>query len=371
MHPDAVSAQYLLLKKQLHEHNHRYYILDNPEIPDAEYDRLMQQLLQIEQQYPEWITADSPSQRVGSTPLTQFSSVRHEVPMLSLDNAFNDDELLAFDQRICSRLKISADIEYCCEPKLDGLAVSLLYHEGIFVRGATRGDGSSGEDITANLRTIGAIPLQLSGNNFPSILEVRGEVFMPIAGFEAMNLSAQAAGEKIFVNPRNAAAGSLRQLDSRITAQRPLSFYAYGIGLVEGSELPSKHADILYALRGWSLPVNPETSVVSNVNACINYYEKLAQKRQKLAYDIDGIVYKVNDIALQRELGFVSRSPRWAIARKFPAQEEMTQVLDVEFQVGRTGAVTPVARLSPVFVGGVTVSNATLHNMDEVARLGL
>ena len=371
MHPDAVLAQYLLLKKQLHQHNHRYYILDNPEVPDAEYDRLMQQLLQIEQQYPEWITADSPSQRVGSTPLTQFSSVRHEVPMLSLDNAFNDDELLAFDQRICSRLKISADIEYCCEPKLDGLAVSLLYQEGIFVRGATRGDGSSGEDITANLRTIGAIPLQLSGNNFPSILEVRGEVFMPIAGFEAMNCSAQAAGEKIFVNPRNAAAGSLRQLDSRITAQRPLSFYAYGVGLVEGGELPSKHADILYALRDWSLPVNPETSVVSNVKACIDYYEKLAQKRQKLAYDIDGIVYKVNDMILQRELGFVSRSPRWAIARKFPAQEEMTQVLDVEFQVGRTGAVTPVARLSPVFVGGVTVSNATLHNMDEVARLGL
>ena len=371
MHSDVVSTQYLLLKKQLHQHNHRYYILDNPEVPDAEYDRLMQQLLQIEQQHPEWITADSPSQRVGSAPLAQFSSVQHEVPMLSLDNAFNDDELLAFDQRIRDRLKNSADIEYCCEPKLDGLAVSLLYREGVFVRGATRGDGSSGEDITANLRTIGAIPLQLSNSNFPSTLEVRGEVFMPIAGFEAMNRSAQAAGEKIFVNPRNAAAGSLRQLDSRITAQRPLSFYAYGVGLVEGRELPLKHADILYRLRDWGLPVNPEMSVVGNVNTCIDYYENLAQKRSALAYDIDGIVYKVNDIILQRELGFVSRAPRWAIARKFPAQEEMTQVLDVEFQVGRTGAITPVARLSPVFVGGVTVSNATLHNMDEVARLDL
>ena len=371
MHSDAVSAQYLLLKKQLHDHNHRYYILDNPEVPDAEYDRLMQQLLQIEQQHPEWITADSPSQRVGSAPLAQFSSVQHEVPMLSLDNAFNDDELLAFDQRIRDRLKNSADIEYCCEPKLDGLAVSLLYRDGVFVRGATRGDGSSGEDITANLRTIGAIPLRLSNSNFPSTLEVRGEVFMPIAGFEAMNRSAQAVGEKVFVNPRNAAAGSLRQLDSRITAQRPLSFYAYGIGLVEGGNLPLKHADILYRLRDWGLPVNPEMSVAGGVNACIDYYENMAQKRSTLAYDIDGIVYKVNDIVLQRELGFVSRAPRWAIARKFPAQEEITQVLDVEFQVGRTGAITPVARLAPVFVGGVTVSNATLHNMDEVARLDL
>lgn len=371
MHSDAVSEQYLLLKKQLHQHNHRYYILDNPEVPDAEYDRLMQQLLQIEQQHPEWITADSPSQRVGSAPLTQFSSVQHEVPMLSLDNAFNDDELLAFDQRIRDRLKNAADIEYCCEPKLDGLAVSLLYRDGVFVRGATRGDGSSGEDITANLRTIGAIPLQLSGNDFPLVLEVRGEVFMPTAGFEAMNRNAQAAGEKIFVNPRNAAAGSLRQLDSRITAQRPLSFYAYGVGLVDGGELPLKHADMLYRLRDWGLPVNPETSVVCNVNGCVEYYEKLAQKRHALAYDIDGIVYKVNTIALQQELGFVARAPRWAIARKFPAQEEMTQVLDVEFQVGRTGAVTPVARLQPVFVGGVTVSNATLHNMDEITRLDL
>jgi DNA ligase (NAD+) len=371
MHSDAVLAQYLSLKKQLHDHNHRYYILDNPAIPDAEYDRQMQQLLQIEQQYPEWVAADSPSQRVGSTPLAQFSSVQHEVPMLSLDNAFTDDELLAFDKRIRDRLKNTADIAYCCEPKLDGLAVSLLYRNGVLVRGATRGDGSNGEDITANLRTIGAIPLQLSGDKFPPVLEVRGEVFMPTAGFELMNRKAQEAGEKIFVNPRNAAAGSLRQLDSRITAKRPLSFYAYGTGLVEGGELPSQHADILHRLRDWGLPVNPELEVVSHVQGCIDYYEKLAKKRSQLAYDIDGIVYKVNDVAIQRELGFVARAPRWAVARKFPAQEEMTQVLDVEFQVGRTGAVTPVARLAPVFVGGVTVSNATLHNMDEVARLDL
>lgn len=371
MHPDAVLAQYLSLKKQLHDHNHRYYILDNPEIPDAEYDRLMQQLLRIEQQHPEWLTADSPSQRVGSAPLSEFSSVQHEVPMLSLDNAFTDDELLAFDKRIRDRLKNTADIAYCCEPKLDGLAVSLLYRNGVFIRGATRGDGSNGEDITANLRTIGAIPLQLVGDNFPPVLEVRGEVFMPTAGFELMNRKAQAAGEKTFVNPRNAAAGSLRQLDSRITAQRPLSFYVYGTGLVEGGELPLKHADILYCLRDWGFPVNPELEVVGDVRGCVDYYEKLEKKRHQLAYDIDGIVYKVNDMVLQRELGFVSRAPRWAVARKFPAQEEMTQVLDVEFQVGRTGAVTPVARLAPVFVGGVTVSNATLHNMDEVARLDL
>jgi DNA ligase (NAD+) len=369
--PDADLAQYVSLKTQLHHHSHRYYVLDDPEIPDAEYDRLMQQLLQIEEKHPEWITADSPSQRVGSAPLSQFSSVRHEVPMLSLDNAFNDNELVAFDQRIRDRLKNITDIEYCCEPKLDGLAVSLLYRNGVLVRGATRGDGSTGEDITANLRTIGAIPLQLSGKGFPAVLEVRGEVFMPKAGFEAMNRKAQEAGEKTFVNPRNAAAGSLRQLDSRITARRPLSFYIYGVGLVEGNELASRHADILYRLREWGLPVNPELEVVHDLAGCLHYYEKMAQKRDRLAYEIDGIVYKVNDIALQRELGFVARAPRWAIARKFPAQEEMTQVLDVEFQVGRTGAVTPVARLAPVFVGGVTVSNATLHNMDEVARLDL
>lgn len=363
--------QYLALQQQLHYHSHRYYVLDDPQITDSEYDRLMQQLLQIEQSHPDWISPDSPSQRVGSAPLSQFPTVQHEVPMLSLDNAFSDDDIAAFDQRIHDRLKTADDIVYCCEPKLDGLAVSLLYSDGIFLRGATRGDGSQGEEITANLRTIGQIPLRLIGSGFPALLEVRGEVFMPLAGFEAFNQRAKAAGEKTFVNPRNAAAGSLRQLDSRITAQRPLSFYVYGIGLVEGGELPGQQAAILEQLGRWGLPVNPAMAVVTGVQGCLAYYAGLAAQRSQLPYEIDGIVYKVNALALQRELGFVARAPRWAIARKFPAQEEMTRVLDVEFQVGRTGAVTPVARLVPVFVGGVTVSNATLHNMDEIARLDL
>lgn len=375
--PDTGQARdrqdYLALKSQLHHHNHCYYVLDNPEIPDAEYDRLMRELLAIESRHPGWVTEDSPSQRVGSAPLPQFVTVQHEVPMLSLDNAFSDEDLSAFDQRIHDKLKLSAEqsIEYVCEPKLDGLAVSLLYRDGVMVRGATRGDGSNGEDITANLRTIGAIPLRLSGSSYPALLEVRGEVFMPVAGFEKLNAKAREVGEKIFVNPRNAAAGSLRQLDSRITATRPLSFFVYGVGQVAQGSLPDKHADILRALHGWGLPANPELQLVADINGCFAYYEHLAQKRDKLPYEIDGIVYKVNDLVLQKELGFVARAPRWAIARKFPAQEEITQVLDVEFQVGRTGAITPVARLAPVFVGGVTVSNATLHNMDEIARLDL
>lgn len=371
-----VRDQYLSLQQQLHQHNHNYYVLDAPTVPDAEYDRLLQQLQQIEAAHPDWVTADSPSQRVGAAPLAQFASVQHEVPMLSLDNAFSDEDLAAFDRRVRERLKTEALIEYCCEPKLDGLAVSLLYRNGVFVRGATRGDGSSGEDITANLRTIGAIPLKLHDVNLhhaavPSVLEVRGEVFMSQAGFDQLNAAAAAAGEKTFVNPRNAAAGSLRQLDSRITAKRPLRFYAYGVGLIEGGVLPEQHAAVLQCLAGWGFPVNAEIVVASGLSACVDYYNAMAAKRSQLGYDIDGIVYKVNALALQRELGFVSRAPRWAVARKFPAQEEMTRVLDVEFQVGRTGAVTPVARLEPVFVGGVTVSNATLHNMDEIARLDL
>jgi DNA ligase (NAD+) len=371
MSSTELHEQYKALKDQLHHHNHRYYVLDAPDIPDAEYDRLMQQLLHIETEYPAWITPDSPSQRVGAAPLSQFVSVQHEVPMLSLDNAFSDEDVIAFDRRIHDRLKTTDVIEYCCEPKLDGLAVSLLYHNGVFVRGATRGDGSSGEDITANLRTIGAIPLRLQGENIPAVLEARGEVFMPLQGFEKMNAAAMAAGEKTFVNPRNAAAGSLRQLDSRITAQRPLNFYLYGVGKVEGGALPEKHADILLCLGAMGFPVNPELRVVTGVEGCVDYYQQLSQKRTALNYDIDGIVYKVNDLVLQKTLGFVARAPRWATARKFPAQEEMTRVLEVDFQVGRTGAITPVARLEPVFVGGVTVSNASLHNMDEVARLDL
>jgi len=370
-HQQALHQQYVALKNQLHHHNHCYYVLDAPEVPDAEYDRLMQRLLSLEAEHPDWLQPDSPSQRVGAAPLSQFFSVQHEVPMLSLDNAFSDEDLLAFDRRIHERLKSTAVIEYCCEPKLDGLAVSLLYRDGVFVRGATRGDGSSGEDITANLRTIGAIPLLLQGDNIPSVLEVRGEVFMPLKGFEKMNAAALATGEKTFVNPRNAAAGSLRQLDSRITAQRPLSFYVYGVGKVENGTLPEKHADILSQLGMFGFPINAELQVVSGIEGCIAYYNKLSEKRAALEYDIDGIVYKVNAIAVQTVLGFVARAPRWATARKFPAQEEITRVLEVDFQVGRTGAVTPVARLEPIFVGGVTVSNATLHNMDEVARLDL
>ncbi len=364
-------ARYRALQAALHHHNHSYYVLDAPEIPDAEYDRLMQQLLAMEREHPEWVTVDSPSQRVGSAPLSQFASVRHEVPMLSLDNAFSDEDFLAFDQRIRDRLKNDAAIAYCCEPKLDGLAVSLLYRDGVLVRGATRGDGSTGEDITANLRTIGAIPLQLVGTGFPAVIEVRGEVFMPKAGFEKLNARARETGEKLFVNPRNAAAGSLRQLDSRITAKRPLAFYVYGVGQVEGGELPLLHDGVLRCLQEWGLPLNPELQVVADAKAALAYYLMLAEKRDALPYEIDGIVYKVNDTLVQQQLGFVSRAPRWAIARKFPAQEELTRVLDVEFQVGRTGAITPVARLEPVFVGGVTVSNATLHNMDEVARLDI
>ncbi len=363
--------QYDALKEELHQHSHRYYALDAPEITDAEYDRLLQQLLRAEANHPAWVSADSPSQRVGAAPLSQFATVQHEMPMLSLDNAFSDEDVMAFDRRNHDRLKSELVIEYCCEPKLDGLAVSLLYRNGIFVRGATRGDGSSGEDITANLRTIAVIPLRLHGKNIPALLEVRGEVFMPLKGFEKMNAAAVAAGEKTFVNPRNAAAGSLRQLDSRITAQRPLSFFVYGVGAVEGGKLPEKHADILRVLGSWGLPVNTELQVVSGVDGCIHFYNALSERRASLDYDIDGIVYKVNDISLQKTLGFVARAPRWAIARKFPAQEEMTIVQAVDFQVGRTGAITPVARLEPVFVGGVTVSNATLHNMDEVARLDL
>ncbi len=359
------------LRKQINYHSYRYYALDNPEITDAEYDRLMRRLQELEAQYPESITSDSPTQRVGSAPLTAFQTVVHEMPMLSLDNAFSDEELLAFNQRILDRLKISGDIEYACELKLDGIAVSLLYRDGILVRGATRGDGTNGEDITQNVRTINSIPLRLQGEGYPSVLEVRGEIYMPKAGFNALNDKARAAGEKLFVNPRNAAAGALRQLDSKITASRPLEMCAYAVGWVDGGDLPDTHSGILTALRAWGFLTNRETDVATNIQQAMEFYRRIGAKRDSLAYDIDGIVFKVNSRRLQDELGFISRAPRWAIAYKFPAQEESTTLLDVEFQVGRTGAVTPVARLQPVFVGGVTVSNATLHNRDEIQRLGL
>jgi len=359
------------LRQQLQEHNYRYYVLDDPSIPDAEYDRLLRRLQQLETDYPDLKTPDSPTQRVGAAPLFEFETVSHEMPMLSLDNAFSDEELTDFNRRVMERLRRDEPVSYVCEPKLDGIAVSLLYRDGVLVRGATRGDGTTGENITDNVRTVRSIPLRLQMSDPPSSLEVRGEIYMPKAGFEKLNDEAREAGQKLFVNPRNAAAGSLRQLDSRITASRSLEMAVYGLGLVEGLTLPPTHMEVLQTLRGWGFLVNPYVELAETLDDCLAYYEKMAAIRAELSCDIDGIVYKVNDLGLQRRLGFVARAPRWAIARKFPAQEEMTRLLDVEFQVGRTGAVTPVARLEPVFVGGVTVSNATLHNRDEVERLGL
>ena len=369
MTQEQIRQQLDQIRAEINQHNYRYYVLDDPTVPDAEYDRLMRHLQTLEAQYPELITPDSPTQRVGATPLSAFAEVVHQMPMLSLGNAFNDDEIRDFDRRIKERLQNSDEVEYACEPKLDGIAVSLLYRDGLFTQGATRGDGSRGEEITQNLRTIPSIPLKLIGNDWPQVLEVRGEVYMPKQGFEAFNRKALESGEKPFVNPRNAAAGSLRQLDPRITATRPLQMCCYSAGVVEGGELPERHTQVLEQFNRWGFRINEEMRVARGIDQCISYYRELAQKRDRLHYEIDGIVFKVNSLSLQRELGFVSRAPRWAMAYKFPAQEELTTLLDVEFQVGRTGAVTPVARLEPVFVGGVTVSNATLHNMDEVERL--
>ncbi len=360
------------LREQLESYNYQYYVLDAPSVPDAEYDRCLRQLQQLESAHPNLLRPDSPTQRVGATPLDHFKQVTHKVPMLSLDNAFDNSEMLEFNRRLLDRLGGSQEqLEFACEPKLDGIAVSLLYRDGILQRGATRGDGRSGEDISQNVRTIQSIPLRLRGSGYPKVLEVRGEIYLPKAGFDRLNELARERGEKTFVNPRNAAAGSLRQLDSRITANRQLEMCCYNVGLVEGGELPARHSEVLQLLQTWGLRINAQSDIVSGIDACDAYYESLAQRRDGLPYDIDGIVFKVNELALQKRLGFVSRAPRWAIARKFPAQEEMTTVVDVEFQVGRTGAITPVARLAPVFVGGVTVSNATLHNSDEVARLGV
>ena len=370
---EQVRAEYEQLKDELNQHNHRYYVLDEPTIPDSEYDRSMRRLQDIEQQHPELLSDDSPSQRVGGAALPSFSQVSHAVPMLSLDNAFSEEELEAFDRRISDRLNYKDDqqIDYVCEPKLDGVAVSLLYNQGLLVRGATRGDGKVGEDITANVRTINSIPLRLNGDGIPELLEVRGEIYLPRGGFDKINAAAIAKGDKPFVNPRNAAAGSLRQLDSKITASRPLEMCAYSVGQFQGGETPDSHLNMLKALGSWGFKINTYVEAVQGIAACEAYYERMQKRRDQLPYDIDGIVYKVNDLGLQQRLGFVAKAPRWAIARKFPAQEEMTQLVDVEFQVGRTGALTPVARLAPVFVGGVTVSNATLHNGDEIARLGL
>ncbi|MGD8785172.1 MAG: NAD-dependent DNA ligase LigA [Thioalkalispiraceae bacterium] len=355
------------LREEINYHNYRYYVLDNPEIPDSEYDRLLRELQALEEKHPELITADSPTQRVGAQPLSAFSEIKHLQPMLSLNNAFDEQEVQEFNRRATDKLDVK-EIVYAAEPKLDGLAISLLYEDGKLVRGATRGDGVTGEDVTQNVRTIEAIPLKLRGKNYPSQLEVRGEVIMTKSGFNKLNETQSKKGEKTFANPRNAAAGSLRQLDSKITATRPLMFYCYGLGYVKDGKLAANQIDVLALIKEWGLPVNPEIKRVTGVKGCIDYYKAIEKKRDQLDYDIDGVVYKVNDFAEQKELGFVSRAPRWALAHKFAAQEEMTKLLDIDVQVGRTGALTPVARLEPVFVGGVTVTNATLHNQDEIER---
>ena len=367
------AAELEQLRQTLRKYEYHYHVLDNPLVPDAEYDRLMNELKAIEKAHPELITADSPTQRVGAKPLSGFTQITHELPMLSLDNAFSNEELLGFLRRIEGQIHRNPEtIVFCCEPKLDGLAVSILYVNGILTQAATRGDGTTGEDITANVRTIRNVPLRLNTDNPPARLEVRGEVFMPQKGFNALNERSLEHGEKTFANPRNAAAGSLRQLDPKITAKRPLTLNAYGIGIYEADQpLPNTHFDRLQWLKSIGIPVNNEIRLAKGVEELAEFYADIQAKRPKLGYDIDGTVLKVNDIALQEQLGFISRSPRWAIAYKFPAQEEMTVLNDVEFQVGRTGAITPVAKLEPVFVAGVTVSNATLHNGDEIERLGI
>lgn len=356
------------LRDEINFHNHKYYVLDDPDIPDAEYDKLLAGLTELEALHPELVTPESPTQRVGVKPVSGFGEVTHDLPMLSLGNAFSEQDILDFDQRVRGRLELSDPITYSAEPKLDGTAISILYENGKLVRAATRGDGFTGEDVTHNVRTIRSIPLVLQGSNYPGRLEVRGEIFMPRAGFEALNKRAREADEKTFVNPRNAAAGSLRQLNPKITADRPLDMFVYAAGIVEQGNLPGSHSDTLAHLREWGLKTCPQADVVEGVEGCLSYYTGLAEVRDSLPYDIDGVVYKVDSFELQQAMGSVSRAPRWAIAHKFPAQEQLTTVLAVEWQVGRTGAVTPVARLEPVFVGGATISNATLHNFDELQR---
>src|SRR5689334_12194704 len=362
------------LRSQLADANYRYHVLDEPTITDAEYDRLMRELEALEAEHPELRTPDSPTQRVGAAPSREFAEVRHGIPMLSLANAFSEEEVGDFVRRIRERLGDN-NLEFAVEPKFDGLAISLRYENGVFVRGATRGDGETGEDVTANLRTVKSIPLRLRGDA-PAVLEVRGEVYMPRAGFEKYNEMARASNGKVkpLINPRNAAAGSLRQLDPRITAQRPLAFFAYAVGVVEGPIpskplLPPTHSATLRQLRDWGLPVSKLAGVANDVEGCLDYYRRIGAQRDTLPFDIDGVVYKLDELALQRELGFVGRTPRWAIAHKFPAQEQTTTVEAIIINIGRTGAATPVARLAPVQVGGVTVTNATLHNADQVARL--
>lgn len=369
MTPNAtVEAQMAELITLITRYNEAYYVNDAPWVPDCEYDRLTRQLQALEAQYPQLQRPDSPTQRVSGTKASAFKSVTHRVAMLSLDNAFSEVEVQAFGERLMSRLGLDSALRFAAEPKIDGLAVSLLYHHGQLIGGATRGDGQVGEDILANLKTVSAIPQRLQGDDYPQTLEVRGEVYMTKAGFQALNQRQLKHGEKVFANPRNAAAGSLRQLDSAITAQRPLAFYAYGVGFVADGTLPAAHSQIMADLRRWGLPTPAESDTVDGIDGCLTYYRALQAKRGQLPYEIDGVVYKVDDISLQQQLGFVARAPRFAIAHKFPAEEQLTRVEAIDFQVGRTGALTPVARLQPVLVGGVIVTNATLHNIKEVAR---
>lgn len=359
------------LRDRINRHNHLYHSLDAPEISDVEFDQLYRRLKSLEAAHPHLITDDSPTQRVGSAPISAFEQVRHEVAMLSLDNAFGETDIRDFIKRISTRLGTSDEITFACEPKIDGVAVNLLYQDGRLVRGATRGDGTRGEDITQNVRTIESIPLTLLGSGFPQVLEVRGEVYIPRSAFEVMNRAMAARGERTYVNPRNTAAGSLRQLDPKLTASRPLTMFCYSVGRVGGGELPGSHIEILKRLSDWGLRINPLIRLETGARGCLAYFEDAKNQRAQLDYEIDGVVFKVDDIATQEQLGVLTRTPRWAIAHKFAAEQASTILEDVEFQVGRTGAITPVARLQPVFVGGVTISNATLHNMDEIARLDL
>lgn len=366
--PEAqVRDRVLELRGQIARHDQRYYELDDPEIPDAEYDKLMIELRELEAKFPQLITPDSPTQRVSGAPVEAFGTVIHKVPMLSLENAFSDDDVRAFDRRIHERLGVEGELDFVAEPKLDGLAVTVIYRGGKYERAATRGDGVRGEDVTANVRTIKSVPKTLS-NGAPGVLEVRGEVFMPLAGFAEMNRLALERGEKVFVNPRNAAAGSLRMLDANVTRQRPLDVYFYALGVVADGSVPDRQSELLEAFRRWKLPTNPDSRRVRGVEGMLDYYRDMGQRRSTLPYQIDGVVYKLDSRVDQERLGFVSRAPRWATAHKFPAEEATSIVRSIEFQVGRTGALTPVARLEPVFVGGVTVSNVTLHNIGEVHR---
>jgi DNA ligase (NAD+) len=365
----TIKEQVQALSQQLEEYNYQYYVLDSPSVPDAEYDRVFKKLQQLEAQYPDLLSTNSPTQKVGGAALSKFEQVTHQLPMLSLDNVFDSESLDDFMQRAIDKSSL-AETAFCIEPKLDGLAVSIIYENGYLIQAATRGDGLTGENVTENVKTIANLPLKLRGENIPSLLEVRGEVFMLKAGFDKLNAGLIAAGEKPFVNPRNAAAGSLRQLDSKIAASRPLGFYCYAVGVFDG-ELAHSQYQRIEQLKSWGLPVSSEVKRVVGEAACHEFFANISEKRASLAYEIDGVVYKVDDIALQQAMGFVARAPRWAVAYKFPAEEAVTTVENVEFQVGRTGAITPVAKLKPVFVGGVTVSNATLHNQDEIERLGI